>query len=164
MTSIAQEYRESGVYLQKADNNQIAGVANLQQLFHVEQKVMNPVTRKPGSPRLFISSRCTNLIEQVQLQRHAETRNPLTGEKEYTEERAEGIPDHAYDPLLYFGNSPVWQAPVLREQPPVPLYRTIPYAEPAVKGYTSPGRGPHTRPHSWRKLPPAPMPNRVNQS
>src|SRR6266849_3036609 len=164
MTSVAQEYRECGLYLQKADNNEIASIANLQQLFHVEQNVINPITRKPGSPRLFISSRCENLIEQIQLQRHAEMRNPLTGEKEYTEERAVGIPDHAYDPLRYFANSPVWQAPVLREQPPVPLYRTTPYTEPAVKGYSSPGRGPQPRSHQWRKLPAPPMPNRVNQS
>lgn len=163
MTSVAQEYRECGLYLQKGDNNEIASVANLQQLMHIEPNLRNPVTGRLGSPRLFISSRAENLIEQIQLQRHAETRNPLTGEKEYTEERAVGIPDHAYDPLRYFANSSVWQAPVLRDQPPIPAYRTMPYTEPAIKGYTSPGQGPQPRSHQWRKLPHPPMPNRVNQ-
>lgn len=163
MTSIAQEYREGGLYLQKADNNETASIANLQQLMHVERNIQNPVTRSVGSPRLFISSRCKNLIEQIQLQRHAETRNPLTGDKEYTEERAVGIPDHAYDPLRYFANSSVWQAPKERAQPPVPLYRTTIYTEAPVKGYSSPGQAPKPRSHEWRKLPQAPMPNRVRQ-
>jgi hypothetical protein len=163
MTSVAQEYRECGLYLQKADNNEIASVANLQQLFHIEPHLQNPVTRSLGTPRLFISSRCKNLIEQIQLQRHAETRNPLTGDKEYTEERAVGIPDHAYDPLRYFANSSVWQAPVLRAQPNVPQYRTTPYTEAPVKGYSAPGKGPQTQKHSWRKLPHPQMPNRVPQ-
>lgn len=163
MTSVAQEYREAGIYFQKADNNQMTGIENLQQLIHVEPHLTNPVTRQMGSPRMFISSRCPNLIEQIQLQRHAETRNPLTGEKEYAEERAVGIPDHAYDPWLYFANSQVWQAPIRRDQPQIPQYRTTPITAPPVKGYNSPGQGAHTKSHSWRRLPSMPMPNRVEQ-
>jgi hypothetical protein len=163
VTSVAQEYRECGLYLQKADNNEITSVSNLQELFYIDPKLKNPVTRLAGSPRIFISSRCTNLIEQIQLQRHAETRNQLTGEKEFTEDRAEGIPDHAYDPLRYFANSSVWQAVKVREQPPVPLYRTTPIAEQAVKGYSRPGQGAR-RDTTWRKLPEAPEINRVDQN
>lgn len=161
-TSVAQEYRECGLYLTRADNNETSSIANLQQLFHVEANLPNPVTGGKGSPRLFISSRCTNLIEQIQLQRHAETRNLLTGEKEFTEERAQGIPDHAYDPLRYFANSSVWQAPKFREQPRVPLYRTSPVTEKAVKGYNRPGQAPR-RSHNWRDLPAAPQVNHVEQ-
>jgi hypothetical protein len=157
--SIAQEYRECGLYLQRADNNEATSIANLQELMHIDERLTNPVTRKIGSPRLFISSRCSNLIEQIQIQRHAESRNPLNGEKEYTEERAAGIPDHAYDPLRYFANSSVWQAPRYREQPPVPLYRTVPPTEKPVGGYASFGQ----RPHNWRQLPKMPEINRVGQ-
>lgn len=159
-TSVAQEYRECGLYLQRADNNEMSSIANLQQLFHVEQDRPNPLTCKRGSPQLFISSRCENLIEQIQLQRHAETRNPLTGEKEYTEERAAGIPDHAYDPLRYFANSSVWQTVKRREQPAVPQYRTMPMTEKPTKGYTQPGKVPRRSP-SWRDLPKMPEINRV---
>ena len=159
-TSVAQEYRECGLYLQKADNNEVTSVSNLQELFYVNPDLPNPVTRHKGSPRLFISSRCENLIDQIQLQRHAETRNQLTGEKEYTEERAEGIPDHAYDPLRYFANSSVWQPPKYREQPRVPQYRTSPIVEKAVKGYNRPGAAPR-RSHAWRELPKMPEVNRV---
>lgn len=164
MTSVAQEYRETGLYLQKADNNETASIANLQQLMHMEPKLRNPVRGDTGSPRLFISSRCENLIEQIQMQRHAETRNPLTGEKEFTEERAVGIPDHAYDPLRYFANSSVWQAPMTREQPPTPQYRTTIYTEAPVKGYARPGSAPRSKPQQWRKLPHPPTPNRVGQN
>lgn len=162
VTSIAQEYRECGLYLQKADNNEITSVSNLQELMWIDPKLMNPITRQLGSPRIFISSRCPNLIEQIQLQRHAETRNQLTGEKEFTEERAVGIPDHAYDPLRYFANSSVWQAIKMREQPPVPVYRTGPVVEKAIKGYGRPGQQ-QRRDNTWRKLPKMPEINRVGQ-
>jgi hypothetical protein len=161
-TSVAQEYRECGLYLQRADNNEAASIANLQELMYINPRLRNPVTGLAGSPRLFISSRCTNLIDQIQLQRHAETRNPLTGDKEFTEERAEGIPDHAYDPLRYFANSSVWQAVHKREQPTIPQYRTGPVTEKAVRGYNRPGQAPR-RNHSWRDLPAAPEINRVSQ-
>jgi len=161
-TSIAQEYRECGLYLQRADNNEAASIANLQELMYINPRLRNPVTGLSGSPRLFISSRCTNLIDQIQLQRHAETRNPLTGDKEFTEERAEGIPDHAYDPLRYFANSSVWQAVHKREQPTIPQYRTGPVTEKAVHGYARPGNAPR-RNNSWRDLPKPPEINRVSQ-
>jgi hypothetical protein len=159
-TSVAQEYREAGLYLQRADNNEITSISNLQELLYVDPALFNPVTRAKGSPRLFISSRCTHLIEQIQMQRHAETRNPLTGEKEYTEERAAGIPDHAYDPARYFANSSVWMPPKIRTQPNIPQYRTTPVTEQPTKGYTQPGKVPR-RNTEWRKLPPTPEINRV---
>lgn len=161
-TSVAQEYRECGLYLQRADNNEMASISNLQELMHIVPTLQNPVTRKLASPRIFISSRCENLIEQIQMQRHAETRNPLTGEKEFTEDRAAGIPDHAYDPLRYFANSSVWQASKMREQPHIPQYRTTPVTEKAVKGYSQPGKVPR-RNSDWRKLPTMPEINRVGQ-
>jgi hypothetical protein len=164
VTSTAQEYRECGLYLIKADNNETASIANLQELMHINPLLRNPVLKTVGSPRLFISSRCENLIDQIQLQRHAETRNPLTGEKEFTEERAAGIPDHAYDPLRYFANSSVWQAIRVREQPPAPQYRTTPTNNKPVKGYANPGMMPKTRTTEWRQLPPAPQPKRVAQN
>jgi hypothetical protein len=164
VTSTAQEYRECGLYLIKADNNETASIANLQELMHINPALRNPVTKTVGSPRLFISSRCENLIDQIQLQRHAETRNPLTGEKEFTEERAAGIPDHAYDPLRYFANSSVWQAIRVREQPPAPQYRTTAVNNKPVKGYANPGQMPRTRTTEWRQFPNPPQPNRVAQN
>lgn len=159
-TSVAQEYRECGLYMQKADNNEVSSIASLQELFQVREDLRNPITGKMGSPRLFVSSRCPNLIEQIQTQRHAEVRNPLTGEHEFTEDRAEGIPDHAYDPLRYFANSSVWQPVTTREQPPVPAYRTQPKTEKPVKGYMPNSMVPR-RDHSWRDLPSIPQPQRV---
>jgi hypothetical protein len=162
-TSIAKEYRECGVYMARADNNEAASIDSLRELMHIDPTLRNPITGRLGSPRLFISSKCVNLIEQVQLQRHAETRNPLTGEKEFLEERAQGIPDHAYDPLRYFANSSVWQPPRLREQPPVPSYRTGQQVAQAVGGYAIPGSQPRTKPHPWRKLSRVSQPNRLPQ-
>lgn len=162
-TSIAKEYRECGLYMQRGDNNEPASISNLQQLFHLDNNLRNPVTGKMGSPRLFISSKCPNLIEQIQLQRHDEVRNPITGEKEFVEERATGIPDHAYDPLRYFANSQVWLPVPNRAQPQIPQYRTAPKTAAPVKGYVPLGGQPIARSHKWRKLPEVPMPYRIPQ-
>lgn len=162
-TSVAQEYRECGIYLIRADNNEVSSISNLQQLMQIEPDLRSPVTGKMGSPRLFISSDCVNTIEQIQLQRHASVRNPLTGESEYSEDRAVGIPDHAYDPLRYFANSNVWQAPIYRHQPPVPLYRTKPVTEKPVKGYVGSSTAPRNS-HHWRDLGGVPEVPRISQT
>lgn len=160
--SIAQEYREAGLYMTRADNNEAASIENLQQLLQVDELIRNPITQKLGSPRLFISSRCTHLIEEIQMQRHAQSRNPITGDNEFTEERAAGISDHAYDPLRYFANSSVWQAPLRREQPPVPVYRTTPVTQKAVGGYAAQGQMPR-RSNAWRQLDAIQQPPRYPQ-
>lgn len=159
-TSVAQEYREAGLYFARADNNEVSSIANLQELLHVDPRLKNPLTGKMGSPRLFISSRCTNLIEQIQTQKHAQVRNPLTGDNEFCEERALGVPDHAYDPLRYFANSSVWQQAVTRDQPQTPQYRTGPVTEKAVKGYVGSNLGPRPQAYQWRRLDRMPTPPR----
>lgn len=67
--SVMTEYAEHGILLNSANNDRAAGYARLLELLHVEPgrpfPVWHPRYGEFGSPRMFISSRCTNLIEQL---------------------------------------------------------------------------------------------------
>ncbi len=103
--STARDYNECGVFFLAADNNQELGIDRINDLLQVKQDLWNPVTREQGSPKLFVSKSCPNVIEQIPQQRWKNQRNLVTGENEFIGEREEQIPDHAYDPLLYKANS-----------------------------------------------------------
>lgn len=132
-TSVAQEYAQAGVYMVKADNNEESSIENLHELFNVDKTRPNPITRETGSPKLFISKECINLIEQIGQQRLKEQRNQLTGEKEFTNERDPGVPDHAYDPLRYFANSKYLDYTPLRGDVRVPSYDSAPKSVPPTR-------------------------------
>lgn len=103
--SIAQEYAEEGIGFVRADNNEDTSIEKIEELLAVNPDRMNPVTKKLGSPRLFISSKCVHTIEEIQQQRRKMERNALTGEREFIDERDDTVPDHAYDCLRYICNS-----------------------------------------------------------
>ena len=104
--SIAQEYAQYGVGFIRADNNEDTSIEKLEELINVDPNRMNPTTGEKSSPRLFVSTKCRNLIAEIQQQRRKEQRNVLTGEKEFLDERDDKVPDHAYDALRYIANSP----------------------------------------------------------
>jgi len=97
--SIAEEYAQYGIGFVKADNNEDTSIQKIEELLHVDDRRLNPVTRQLGSPRLFFSRACPHTIAQIQQQRWEELRNPLTGEKEFAEKRDSGVPDDYYDCL-----------------------------------------------------------------
>ncbi len=102
--SIALDYAQYGFYFIKADNNEDTSIERVNQLLHYDEQLLNPITRERGSPKLFISDTCINLIEELPNQRWKLKRNVLTGENEFVEERDPNIPDHAYDCLRYMAN------------------------------------------------------------
>ena len=133
--SVAQEYATHGVGFIRADNNEDTSIQKLQELMQVDTGLMNPVTKELGSPRLFVSKKCPNLIAEIQQQRRKEERNVLTGEKEFLDERDMDVPDHAYDALRYVVNSGYlsyvpWQGSVR-----VPSFDTSPRKAKAKSGY-----------------------------
>src|SRR5574341_995739 len=109
-TSIADEYRKCGVYLLKADNNEESSIEILHEMFH---------TRPSGVPTLRINADCKNLIQEIEMQRWDEERNPLTGEREFVQHRKETVADDYFDPLRYFANSKIHQ--VTAKRPPMKL-------------------------------------------
>ena len=121
-TSIANEYRQNGIYLLKADNNEESSLEILHEMFNVDPNRMNPITGQLGSPLIFISEDCTNLIREIEMQRYKEERNMITGEKEFAGVRLESVDDDYFDPLRYFANSKVHQVTAKRPQMQMPSY------------------------------------------
>lgn len=122
--SVAKEFAGEGLYLLKADNNEETSLAVLHEMLFVDPNRKNPITGKMGSPLLFISDACPQLIKELDMQRHEEIRNPLTGEREWQSTRNETVSDHYFDPLRYFANSKVHQVSGKRPQPAIPSYKT----------------------------------------
>ena len=102
--SVAEEYALNGVQLIKADNNEETSIEKIEEYLQVKDGLMNPVTRALKSPRIFISKSCPNLIREIQQQRRKETRNAMTGEKEFLDERDPTVADDFYDGFRYFAN------------------------------------------------------------
>ena len=115
--SIDKEFRTGGLYLLKGDNNEESSLAVLHEMLFVDPLRMNPITGKLGSPLLFISDECPNLIKELDAQRYNEERNPLTGEREWVGSRNSNIADHYVDPLRYFANSKIHTVNANRPQP-----------------------------------------------
>lgn len=64
--SVADEYGERDIFLSRANNDVAAGLNRVSEYFLTSPKHPHPlITDKVGSPRLFISARCPNLIKEV---------------------------------------------------------------------------------------------------
>ena len=133
--SVSQEYAQYGVGFTRADNNEDTSIEKLEALIQVDSARMNPVTKKLGSPRLFISKKCVNLVNEIQQQRRKEQRNVLTGEKEFLDERDDKVPDHAYDALRYIANSPYLDYEPWRGDIRIPKFGSEPKQKQVVQGY-----------------------------
>ncbi|MHA2064737.1 MAG: hypothetical protein ACXABY_10215 [Candidatus Thorarchaeota archaeon] len=102
--SITQDYARHGLYFVKGDNNEDTAIERINELLHFDKGRLHPISRERGSPNLFISDTCLNLIEEFPNQRWKERKNVLSGETEFVEERNPNVPDHAYDCLRYMAN------------------------------------------------------------
>lgn len=121
-TSIANEYRQNGVYLLKADNNEDSSIELIHEMLNPDMGKLHPVTGQPGAPYLLISEDCTNLIHEIEMQSWKEERNPLTGEKEFKGERNDRVRDDYFDLLRYYANSRVHQVTIKRPPMNLPSY------------------------------------------
>lgn len=107
--NLLDQYREGGLPVTEANNRLHAGVALVQQALNVDPDRLNPITGKLGAPRLFISSRCPNLREQLINYRWGPDSKPLKGE------------DHAVDALRYaIARNPHAAEPQCRLKPMIP--------------------------------------------
>jgi hypothetical protein len=78
--TVHSEFNANGIYLVPANNDRIAGRVRISELLRPDPSRIfpewHPNAGSLGSPRLFIASNCTNLIEQL---RHAPI-DPVEGE------------------------------------------------------------------------------------
>lgn len=91
------EYAEYGISLSQGNNQVEAGINRVAEYFRVRKDHINPLTGEKGSPRVFISSRCKNLIRELGeyiWEKSADTRND-------PKERPRKKNDHACDTIRY---------------------------------------------------------------
>jgi hypothetical protein len=105
--SVVTEYAEHGITLTAANNDRAAGYSRLLELFHVEPgRIAPPWSQVPasvgGAPRLYISRRCSNLIDQV---RSAPVAQEGVGAGLMVDPKAESSQLHAVAALRYGGMS-----------------------------------------------------------
>jgi hypothetical protein len=117
--AFADEFANAGLPLLKANNDRPAGYVRLAQLLKPdEQRAFpdwHPDRGQLGSPRLFVASACTHLIEQIQGAPLEQEREPHPGEA--VSRKWEGPWGHAHAAARYGAMS--WPGP--SEKPDEPL-------------------------------------------
>jgi PBSX family phage terminase large subunit len=95
--SIADEYEEHGIELTRANNDTAAGWNRVGEYLRYDEKHPHPILDKVGSPRLFISQRCKNLIREIP--EYIWKKNNSNDSNQ--QETARKLNDHGCDALRY---------------------------------------------------------------
>lgn len=111
---VADEYSDpslcpaSPITWMAADNNEYHTRNRISELLQLDKDVRHPITGEPNSPKLYFIKKsneyphgCDNVISETSLQRRSKL-GEVDGKVIYGDEREDGLPDHAYDPLRYF--------------------------------------------------------------
>lgn len=113
--SVADEYadvsllpRSTAIFWQPADNNELSSRNRINEHLRVDPERIHPITKQPGSPRLFFVKRsdqypqgCFHAIRQLRSARRVKIGTDL-GKAVFSDERDPTVPDHALDPTRYF--------------------------------------------------------------
>ena len=105
--SIADEFADFGLFFQHANNEKLGGIKMVEEYFHIDPERIHPFLRKEngeqlrGSPRLFISKTCVNMIRELREYHYPELRESMTGSSNDPEEPVK-VNDHSVDSLRYF--------------------------------------------------------------
>lgn len=124
--SVSDEYSDNrehpaatALHWSPADNNELGTRNRVNEYLRVEPSRVHPITRTLGSPRLFFvranpqyPQGCVHAIQQTRSQRRVKIGTDL-GRPLFSDERDEGITDHAYDCVRYLIAS---RPPVFVEQ------------------------------------------------
>lgn len=96
--SVYDEYEEQGIDLLKANNEVLAGLNRVSEFLMISPDHPHPLlSDKKGSPRLFISARCKNLITEIEDYIWAKSASENVNRKEEPRK----YKDHACDALRY---------------------------------------------------------------
>lgn len=121
--SFADEFANLGIHLVKANNDRVAGYVRIAQLLSPDPDHpfpdWHPHAGQPGSPRLFVFSGCTHLVEQLQGAPLEEIGEPHPGEA--VSRKWEGPFGHAHAAARYGALS--WPGP--SERPPKTLQELL---------------------------------------
>lgn len=95
--AVSDEYEEQGIDLDRANNDITAGINRVGEYLRVDPNHIHPITGEMGSPRLFISQRCPNLMRELS---EYIWRKPVSGNDAQKEEPKK-VNDHSCDALRY---------------------------------------------------------------
>jgi hypothetical protein len=93
---------------QPGDNNELVTRNRISELLRKDSKNIHPTMGTPGAPKLYFIERsdewptgCYHSISQLKAQKR-EKIGSVEGKDMFSDDREEGVPDHAYDPLRYY--------------------------------------------------------------
>lgn len=110
--SVAERYSEFNIHFSPGDNDVKAGIQALVDAFKIHEKLINPVTGKPGSPRIFIFKSCEYARFEIPQYRWKDFR--VRGRPKNLPEEPEKSNDHTVDDIRYF----------LMSKPKARIYKT----------------------------------------
>ncbi len=96
--SILEEYEDNGIWATPANNELLGGINRVREFMRVDPLRKNPITSMNGSPKLFITSNCVNLISEISKYQWKKLRGMVT---KNAPEQPRGVDDHAVDALRY---------------------------------------------------------------
>lgn len=106
-SDVTTERRDTAIYWQKADNNELGTRNRINEYLRFDPERIHPITRQPGSPRLFFVKRSdahpqgiVHGLQQIRSQRRVKIGTDL-GRPIFSDERDPDITDHAYDTIRY---------------------------------------------------------------
>ena len=94
--SVADEYREHGLYCSKANNEVEAGINRVGEFLTIRPDKIHPLTATLGSPTLFIFKNCVNLILEI-----PDYIWKNRSSEDTSKEQPKKMNDHACDALRY---------------------------------------------------------------
>lgn len=113
--SIAEEYVDArlnapGIVWQPADNNELATRNRINEYLKKSPELRHPTTGEQGAPKLYFIKKvagdtrnlgCYNAILQTKGQKREQI-DTINGKPIFSDDRDEGVVDHAYDCIRYF--------------------------------------------------------------
>jgi len=100
MHSVADLYADYDLHFVPADNDVKSGIQMLLNNFKIDKDLINPFTQKKGSPRIFITADCENIIHEVPQYRWKDVR--VRGRFKNKPEEPEKANDHTVDCIRYY--------------------------------------------------------------
>lgn len=128
--SLADEFREHGVYFTRGNNDRMASLALVRELLKVDPASPHPLTLSPGAPRLYILNRPDTdaLVEELSsLQWVEDTKAVVNPRREDVQKKQ----DDAFDGMRYL----VMEKPPSGPPPPRELRPARPRGTRSYRGY-----------------------------
>lgn len=105
---VLEQPRETAIFWSPADNNELGTRNRINEYLRVDKDRIHPITKQPGSPRLFFVKATDTYpqgvkyaLQQVRSQQRVKIGTEL-GKPIFSDERDPDIVDHAYDIVRYF--------------------------------------------------------------